>query len=187
MSFWIMLLGCIGLTLDDFILMMGKGATLKDLTAEKTTAYAVIFGLVNAGTAFVGYLFSGLFENMLMFKINATLCTLIFLLLGLLFIHKAITRRSIEEKLDLSFNYKICVKMAFIANITTFFFGAGNGLMNTSLFALLICAFVTCFGTVVVALRIGYTYGYRYGRLIQGIGGALLLSMSLHIWMKFLG
>lgn len=187
MSLWIMLLGCIGLNLDDFILMMGKGATLKDLTAEKTAAYAGIFGLANALAALIGYMISGLFESMLMLRINATLCALIFLLLGLLFVHKTLTRRNIEEKLDLNFNYKICAKMAVFANITTVFFGAGNGLVSSSLWMLLLFAFVTCFVTVTAALRIGYSHGYRYARVIQGIGGAVLLLMALNIWMKFLG
>lgn len=186
MNFWVLLLGCIGLNLDDFILMMGKGATLKDLTAQKTCAYAVIFGLVNASAALVGYLFSGLFENVLILKINVTLCALIFLLIGLFFVHKTMTRRGIEEKLDLSFNYKICMKIAVIANITTFFFGVGNGLMNASLLMMLLMAFITCFIAVLTALRIGYNHGVRYARIIQGIGGALLIAMAANIWMMLL-
>ena len=54
MGIWIMMLPCIGLALDDFILMMGKGATLKDLTTEKTMAYAGIFGSVNLAAALIG-------------------------------------------------------------------------------------------------------------------------------------
>lgn len=185
MGIW-MMLACVGLALDDFILMMGKGATLKDLTAEKTVSYAGIFGFVNLMMALTGYLFSSLFENMLMIKLNATLCALIFLLLGLLFVHKAVTRKNIEEKLDLSFNSRQCIRIALITNLTTFFFGVGNGLMNTSLLLLVICAFVTCFMAVLFALRIGYSYGYRYARGIQGVGGALLLLMALNVWVNFL-
>lgn len=186
MSVWMMMLACIGLALDDFILMMGKGATLKDLTAEKTMAYAGIFGLVNLAAALVGYLISSLFENLLMIKLNATLCALIFLLLGLLFVHKAVTRKHFEERLDLNFEWKMCARIAAVTNITTVFYGIGNGLMNTSLFQLLLCAFVTCFVAVLAALRIGYNYGYRFARGIQGVGGALLLLMALNVWFVFL-
>lgn len=185
MGIW-MMLACVGLALDDFILMMGKGATLKDLTAEKTISYAGIFGFVNLMMALTGYLFSSLFENMWMIKVNATLCALIFLLLGLLFVHKAVTRKNIEERLDLSFNRKQCAKIAAITNITTLFYGVGNGLMNTSLLLLMLCAFATCFVAVLSALRIGYSYGYRFARGIQGVGGALLLLMAVNVWFVFL-
>ena len=53
MNIWMMMLPCIGLALDDFILMMGKGATLKDLTTEKTVAYASMFGGVNLAAALI--------------------------------------------------------------------------------------------------------------------------------------
>ena len=65
MNIWMMMLPCIGLALDDFILMMGKGATLKDLTTEKTTAYAGIFGFVNLCAALIGYLIALLFGGLL--------------------------------------------------------------------------------------------------------------------------
>lgn len=186
MSIWTIMLACIGLSLDDFILMMGKGATLKDLTAEKTVSYAGIFGMTNMTTALLGYLFSSLFENMLMFKLNATLCSLIFMLLGLLFVHKAVTKGGIVEKLDLTFDWKQCAKIAILTNLTTFFFGVGNGLMNTSLIYLLLCAFVTCFAAVTIALRIGYNYGYAHARIIHVIGGTLLMLMAFNIWSRFL-
>lgn len=186
MNFWIMMFACVGLALDDFILMMGKGATLKDLTAERTLAYAGIFGTVNMCAALLGYLISGLFENILMLKLSATLCALILLLLGLLFAHKAVTRGEIVERLDLTFDWKKCVKVAMMTNLTTIFYGAGNGLMNTSLWMLLVCAFVTCFAAVTIALRIGYSHGYRYGRGVQIVGAALLILVALSIWMKFL-
>ena len=187
MNIWMMMLPCIGLALDDFILMMGKGATLKDLTTEKTVAYASVFGGVNLAAALLGYLVALLFGGLLVIKINATICALIFLVLGMWFVHKAFTRKGIVERLDLNFNWKQCVKMAMITNITTIFYGMANGMMGSSLILLLLCAYLTCFIAVFVALRIGYAYGYRYGRGIQGIGGALLLLMALSVWLKFLG
>ena len=186
MNIWMMMLPCIGLALDDFILMMGKGATLKDLTTEKTTAYAGIFGFVNLCAALFGYLIALLFGGLLVVKVNAMICALIFLALGMWFVHKALTRKGIVERLDLSFNWKQCVKMAIITNITTIFYGMANGMMGSSLILLLLCAYLTCFVAVFVALRIGYAYGYRYGRGIQGVGGALLLIMALSVWFKFL-
>lgn len=186
MGFWIMMLPCIGLALDDFILMMGKGATLKDLTVERTAAYAGIFGFVNMVAALIGYLIALVFGGFLMVKLNAVICALIFLLLGMLFVHKALTRKGVVERLDLSFNWKQCAKIAALTNITTIFYGMANGVMGASLFLLLLCAYLTCFIAVFLALRIGYSYGYRYGRGIQGVGGALLLLMALSVWMKFL-
>ena len=187
MGIWIMMLPCIGLALDDFILMMGKGATLKDLTTEKTMAYASIFGSVNLAAALIGYLIALLFGGLLVVRVNAMICSLIFLLLGMWFVHKALTRKGIVERLDLNFNWKQCAKMAMLTNITTIFYGMANGMMGSSLILLLLCAYLTCFVAVFVALRIGYAYGYRFGRGIQGIGGALLLLMALSVWLKFLG
>ncbi len=186
MSIWTIMIACVGLSLDDFILMMGKGATLKDLTAEKTITYSGIFGLVNVCAALFGYLISIMFENLLMIKLNVAICALIFMILGFLFVHKAATRKGIEERLDLSFNAQRCAKMAIVTNITTIFFGVGNGLMNSSLIVLLLCAFLACFAAVLIALRIGYNYGYRYARIIQGCGGALLLLMALNLWARYL-
>ena len=187
MGIWIMMLPCIGLALDDFILMMGKGATLKDLTTEKTMAYASIFGSVNLAAALIGYLIALLFGGLLVLRVNAMICALIFLVLGMWFVHKALTRKGIVERLDLNFNWKQCAKMALLTNITTIFYGMANGMMGSSLILLLLCAYLTCFVAVFVALRIGYAYGYRFGRGIQGIGGTLLLLMALSVWLKFLG
>ena len=187
MGIWIMMLPCIGLALDDFILMMGKVATLKDLTTEKTMAYASIFGSVNLAAALIGYLIALLFGGLLVVRVNAMICSLIFLLLGMWFVHKALTRKGIVERLDLNFNWKQCAKMAMLTNITTIFYGMANGMMGSSLILLLLCAYLTCFVAVFAALRIGYAYGYRFGRGIQGIGGALLLLMALSVWLKFLG
>lgn len=186
MEWWQIPLIILGLALDDFIVMMGKGATLKDLTVGDCLKYSVIYGVVNVLAVSVGYLCAYLFKNLLNARLNSMIAVLILFAIGVYFLAKSLRMQKIEERLDLSFNSRKCLRLALLTCLGTVFMSITAGLIKMAFLHVALWAFGICTGCVYLALNVGYRYGYRYEKGIETVGSLTLIIMSVRLGLKFL-
>lgn len=186
MSIWHFLCIFIGLSLDCFVVMMQKGATLRNLTPQKTFKCAALVAAENALAVAVGY---GCGEAAGMIvpdgRIEISTACLIILAIGIFLMTKAYKSGRFEEKLDKDFDMRKCAIIGFWTSLDTLFLGVGFSFLGISLFGAVIMAFLVTFATVLVAMQIGYLMGAGYQRAVGMSGGAMMIVFSMYIMVQF--
>ena len=175
------LLFFIGLSLDGFVLMMNKGATVRNLSVRRGLLYALIFACIGAAAVALGYVFSLLFVGDMGQKLRVELGCLLLFAIGMYMIMHAWHYRRQEERLDKDFGVRQCVHLALFSSIDLLFLAVAFSLFSISFVKGVCMAFVVSFVTIVVALYIGYTRGSAYTRVVGMSGGALMICLALYL------
>ena len=168
-------------TLDAFIYMMEKGATIRNLNQKFVLKHCFIFSSINA----IVYLVSNRFSYII-FSIPAVLqfhqrISLLFLIsVGVLLMIKTSYKKRFEEKLDLDFNSKTSAKKALITSIDTLLVGIYSSILPVNIYFQAFAAFIITFLMIHTALNIGYKHGAAYQKIIgYTAGGAYLFLAAL--------
>jgi len=176
----------LGLSLDSFVVMMNKGATIRDLSFGKTLAYALIHVVMNLAAVLVGYGISYGLKGIMSVHIQALTGCLIIFGMGVFLATRAWKYRDTEEKLDRDFDYGKCAVLAAWTCIDTLFIGACFCFNGVSLGVSLLLAGVITFLTIFLAMRIGYRWGSGYSRPVAMTGGILMIIFSIYLLSVFL-
>lgn len=185
MPFYQIILIFLGLSLDVFVVMMNKGATVRGLSLKNSIVYALIFSCVAMVAFLAGYGLSNIFRDNMSSTVQISAACLIIFAIGLFLAVHSYARKEVEEKLDPDFNYRNCLKLAFYANIDTFFLAVGLFFLGISLWSGVLLAFLMTFATVLVALRIGYVYGSAHTRIVGMSGGLLMVFFAIYLLSVF--
>lgn len=171
-----------GLSLDGFIVMMNKGAQLRNLKFSKMLLYAAEFATVATAMFMLGFAGSHIFTaNIEKARIELTTAALIVFFVGVFSITKSFMNKGFEEKLDDHFDAKTLFRKSLYTSIDTFFIGAAYGFMNVEAVNALAISFVITFLAVLTALVIGYNLGAKYQRIVGMVGGALMVFFGIYL------
>ena len=162
-----------GLSIDSFVLMMNKGAQLRNMNMKKISTYALEFAFVAMGMFMFGFLCSKPFI--------VSIACLIILIIGTVIATKAVLNKDFEERLDTSFDCKVLLKQALFTSIDVFFVGVAYGFLEVHAINALIISFVITFLAVSTALLIGYNCGAKYQRIIRLVGGILMIIFGIYL------
>ncbi len=173
----------LGLSLDSSIMMMHKGATIRNLSLPKSIVYSLLCAVVSVGAVMIGGGVSFFFREALVDMFEILVGCLILLAVGIMILALSFRKDTFVEKLDDSFNYRECFKMALFTNIDTLLIGVGFGLLGIGWLRGMILSFLITFITVMIALWFGYTQGNRYNKGISICGAALLIIFSLRLFI----
>lgn len=171
----------IGLSLDSFIVMMNKGASIRTLKIKHLLSYALIYSLVDVGAVLIGYGISYLFKDAMIDRLEVAIACLIMFVIGCYLCTKSFRADPFVEKLDDNFGLKQCFLTALATSLDTLFLGVGFSFLEISMLQAVLLSFIITFVTIVVALKIGYTQGAQYQRVVGMSGGGLILVFSLYI------
>ena len=172
----------LGLSIDSFVLMMNKGAQLRNMNMKKISTYALEFAFVAMGMFMFGFLCSKPFViSIARVKIEIAIACLIILIIGTMISTKAVLNRDFEERLDTSFDCKVLLKQALFTSIDVFFVGVAYGFLEVHAINALIISFVITFLAVSTALLIGYNCGAKYQRIIRLGGGILMIVFGIYL------
>jgi putative Mn2+ efflux pump MntP len=179
---WQAILIFAGLSLDSFIVMMQKGATIRDLSFRKLLLYTLVFAATNTGMFMLGYALSLIFRSIISSpSFEITIAALIIFFIGVFLMTKSFLKKQFEEKLDADFDLRSLFRLALYTSIDTFFVGAGISLLGIYWGSALALSFCISFAAVFIALLIGYNLGAQYQRAVGMIGGALMVFFSVYI------
>ena len=73
---------CLGLSLDSFVLMMDKGATMRKLELKKATLYSLVYSLAAEILLLIGYLISFIFTGFLTSKMKLFIAIILIFTIG---------------------------------------------------------------------------------------------------------
>lgn len=167
------------ITLDAFVYMLEKGATIRKINLLYCFKHSFIFALINVFMFLIGkglgYVIFA--KNLLRFHSFVSLI----ILLSISFFTFALTtkKKDFVEKLDLSFNIKNSIKQAFITSIDTCLLGVYFAVLQVSVPIILIIIFIITLIMILSALYIGYTHGAAYQKIIGYITSVIYFIFAM--------
>ncbi len=171
----------IGLSLDSFIVMMQRGANMKNLTAKKLFSYTFVFTCIAVVMFLIGYGGSSLLEKAMDDRIEMFIATQIIFFVGVFQIVKSLMKKEFVEGLDHGFNISGVFHQALHTSIDVALIGAAFGLYGSLLSLTTLVAFIAIFVSVLIALLVGYHYGAQYQKVYGVIGGVLMVVFSIYM------
>lgn len=177
----------LGLSLDSFVLMMDKGATMRKLEMKKALLYSVVYSLAAEILLLLGYVTSFIFKDSLNRKAELSIAVIIIFGIGLYIFFKSLRHEDLEEHVDDSFNLKECFKIALITNFDTFCLGVGFSFSEIEIFYGALLIFVISFIVTYIAQYIGYSQGSKYTKVVGVSGGVLIIGFSIFLLTKVIG
>lgn len=185
MTFFHALLIFLGLSLDSFVLMMNKAATIREVTWKKTLGFSLIYAVVDVCAVLAGYGVSMMFKGQLAKKYSMAIACLIIFAIGIYLCIKGYQFKDMEEKLDPDFGFSQCLRMAVETTMDTLFLGVCFSLMGITLLQGVELSFLVSFITIFAAISIGYTQGSRFSKAFGLSGGILMIIFSLYLLVVY--
>ena len=174
------------ISLDAFIMMMEKGATILKLDIKKAITHSMIFSVVNTCLFLIGHFVASKIFADKWFEINRALLIIIFLIIGLNILLRTLNKAPFEEKLDIHFNNVESIKKAMLSGIDCLLIGFGCYYIDISiLYQNLIVFFVTFF-IVYSALYTGYCQGAAYQKGLHYFCGTVYIILAMMMILKLL-
>ena len=178
---------CLGLSLDSFVLMMDKGATMRKLELKKAMLYSLVYSLAAEILLLIGYLISFIFTGFLTSKMKLFIAIILIFTIGVYIFFKSLKREESEERVDDSFNLKKCFKLAIFTNIDTLCLGIGFSFSKIEIIVSVLMIFVISFIVILIAQYIGYTQGAKHTRILGISGGMLIIVFSIYLYSRIFG
>lgn len=176
----------VGLSLDSFIVMMKKGASLRRQTMKDTLLCSLVYALINAAMFMIGYLVSIPFAGVLPDGRPEILAAAVLInFIGVYLATKSFLVGRFEERLDKEFNLKKLIRLAVVTSIDTMVVGIGFSLFGIHTLDALGMAILFSFIAVFAGLKIGAELGVGYQRTIGLLGGLLMIVFSLLVFVKY--
>lgn len=171
----------LGLSLDSFVVMMNKGASVRRILFGRVALYALICAVVRVLAVLVGYSASFLLEDAVNDRLELSIACLIIFSIGLYLIFRGLSRREPEEKLDRLFGLRECFFLAVLTSIETLLLAVGFSLFDIALSTVSALTFVITFVGVLASFAIGYFEGPHFTRQLSITGGSLMIVLSLYL------
>lgn len=174
------------ITLDAFVYMMEKGATIRKIDLFYCFKHSLIFAFINSIMFLIGKGFGYIVFTNNLFRFHSFISLII--LLGISFSTFAITAKKKEfvERLDLSFNIKSSFKHAFITSFDTCLIGVYFFGLQYSFPIIVLCIFLITLVMIFSALYIGYTHGAAYQKIIGYFTSIIYLFFALVHLISFI-
>ena len=168
-------------SLDGFVVMLKKGASLRELPIRSGLVYSAIFSLVNTGALAAGYLFALLFREFMSRRVEVLTAILIVFALGVFFTTRAIHSHWEEERLDRNFNEMNCLRLALRCAGGTVLIGIGCFLIGLPFLPVLLMTAGITFVFILLALYLGYNLGSPMARTVSILNGILMMLFSFYL------
>ena len=154
------------ITLDAFVYMLEKGATIRKINLFYCFKHSLIFAIINTLMFILGKSFGHIIFTNNLFRFHSIASLIILLSISFFTFASTIKKKDFVEKLDLSFNIKNSIQQAFITSLDTCLLGVYFAVFQTSIPLILICIFLITLVMIYSALYIGYTQGAAYQKII---------------------
>lgn len=170
-----------GISLDIFATMECQGSLVAKVDKKQLTLICALVAVWQLGALALGTYLSGLLyrNNMAHDEkfIGLVIAAVIFFVLGIRLIIKAVKNEWINERREESLNMGRFFRMAAITSIYTLLAGIAFGFLGTNVLLMLIILVCITVAVVVMGMYTGYHFGFEH-KTKAYIGGALLLWIA---------
>lgn len=191
----------VGLSMDAFAVSIGKGLTVKKVSAGNALSVGCWFGGFQALMPLIGYFVIYFFSNIpviqsVIMNVDHWIAFVLLAFIGGNMLREAFGKEDECDSMDSSFAFRTMFLMAVATSIdalaTGFTFGclenaSGRvGLLHSTIWADVTVIGVTTFLFSVLGLYIGRFVGHRFHRGAEIFGGLVLIAIGLKILIEHL-
>ena len=174
------LVTCLALSLDCFVVMMARGAVMNPQEHRRSLINSFILMIV------LGSLAGSLIKSQLVLHVNQVIAALILFALGCFLLIQAFRQKAFEERHDDSFNYKKVLFLGLITSVDVFLLGTCMTLLQADAFQVCLISTLVTLACVELGQQIGYRLGLAYRRTIFTAGSVILFLISLKVLFQVL-
>jgi putative Mn2+ efflux pump MntP len=172
----------LGLSFDTFAVSMSYGVLKSSILFRQATRIAIVFALFQGGLTVAGYFLGSLISQALRtFDHWVALGLLSFL--GIKMIYDGISRKDDTEARDYSRPFTL-VTIAVSTSIDAFAVGVSFALLDVLIWISGMVIGAVTFIASMTAIRIGKSAGKHLGQRVEIIGGLILISIGLKIFLE---
>ena len=132
------LVTCLALSLDCFVVMMARGAMMNPQEHRRSLINSLIFAGSSLLMIVLGSLAGSLIKSQLVLHVNQVIAALILFALGCFLLIQAFRQKAIEERHDDSFNYKKVLILGLITSVDVFLLGTSMTLLQADAFQVIL-------------------------------------------------
>lgn len=179
---------CLAISLESFSLALMTGANQRPIPTYLYLIISLVYGSIQAITLMIGMSLSlVLMHNQLILMKAHLIALLILSYLGIHRLRQLVRHKTIIEKRDEFLNYKRAIQLALSTSFDVLLAGLIFGLVQTEMSITLIIIFITTCFFVASGLRIGERFGSRYGSLMIGCSGGIIVAMTMKMILSSFG
>ncbi len=174
----------VGLSMDAFVVSIGKGITLTKISKKNMLVIAIFFGAFQAIMPLLGYLLGSTFSEYIV-NYDHWIAFILLSLIGSSMIHEAITG---EEEYDSdAFRIKEIFILAIATSIDALAVGVTLALIpNVEIVSSVIIIGVITFILSYIGVVFGKKIGAKFGKIAEIFGGIVLISLGTKILIEHL-
>lgn len=174
------------ISLDAFVIMMEKGATILKLDWFKAIRHSAIFAVINTFMFYIGHWFASKIFTDQLEKINQVTLIIIFLVIGIIMILRTFHEAPFEEKLNTHFNFSESIKIAILSGLDCLFMGFGCYYIDIATIYQYSIVFITTLLVVYGAFYLGYYCGAAYQKYLHYLCGSIYIIIAMILIVRLI-
>jgi manganese efflux pump family protein len=171
----------LGLSFDTFAASLTYGVVRKKIIITQAAKIATVLALFQGGMAIGGYFLGSLFSDILK-AVDHWAALLLLTFAGVKMIYEGIRMK--DENLKEFRRIISLITVAVGTSIDAFVVGFSFALLNIMIWEIGIVIAAVTFLASMTAIRIGKAAGSRLGQRVEIIGGLILISIGLKIFLE---
>jgi manganese efflux pump family protein len=182
MDYFTILAIALGLSFDTFAVSFSYGVIRSRILFGQATKFAVVLAIFQGGLTVAGYFLGAIISNALK-AVDHWIALGLLSFLGIKMIVEGLRKTQEEEKKDYS-NTFVLLTIALGTSIDAFAVGISFALLDVKIWESGILIGAVTFLASMTAIRIGKSAGERLGNKVEIIGGLILISIGLKIFIE---
>jgi manganese efflux pump family protein len=183
MDYFTILVIALGLSFDTFAVSLSYGVVRNGIIFRQASRVAIVFALFQGGLAVAGY-FLGSFVSVWLKQTDHWIALIVLAFLGAKMIYEGFKNET-EDIKDYSNPVVLC-SIAIATSIDAFAVGISLALLNVEIWRTGFLIGLITFLASMTAIRIGKSAGVRLGNKVEILGGLMLISIGLKIFIEHL-
>jgi putative Mn2+ efflux pump MntP len=172
----------LGLSFDTFAVSLSLGVIRSSILFSQATRVAIVFAVFQGGLTIAGYFLGSIISNSL--KVMDHWVALLLLgFLGVKMIYEGLKKTTVEGTRDFSSKI-VLLTIALGTSIDAFAVGISFALLDVKIWEAGILIASVTFIASMIAIRIGKSAGERLGNKVEIVGGIILITIGLKIFLE---
>jgi len=182
MDYFTILAIALGLSFDTFAVSLSLGVVRNSIIFRQALKVATVLAVFQGGLTVAGYFLGYIFSKELE-TVDHWIALGLLVFLGIKMIVEGLKKTSEDEKRDYNSTI-VLLTIAFGTSIDAFAVGISFALLDVMIWKSGILIGVVTFIASMIAIRIGKSAGARLGNKVEIIGGLILISIGLKIFLE---
>jgi putative Mn2+ efflux pump MntP len=183
MSYYIIFLTALSLSMDAFAVAVSKGLAMQKATIKSQTIVGLWFGFFQGLMPFIGYMLASIFSKYIE-KFDYWIAFILLSFIGLNMIKEALSKDD-ENSTGASLSPKIMFVMAIATSIDAL--AVGVSFISLSFIKMLISVLIIGVSTFVISfigVKIGNIFGNKYKSKAELAGGIILILIGIKLLLE---